>query len=428
MIFAQDEMFDIVMRVVAFPTRGQHEYTEYAVLVYSSLPMPGLQPPGEFTRQVPAVYKDLRLQAVEHLNSVLLMDLLDDPKMTEKHSSDDLNTQDLSRRIRTYLSPGLLELFTTPAATLPVGEYRIWWDCESALLSTLPWELAFESAPDSRFHFVRGAPLENPRSIVPHYGPLRLAVIGQPKDSDWTETLWNPLQAQAGNDLEVKVFDTDSHEGSPGLALRQAISEGYELVHLVAAGRVSSSYDGILFLKGTNEQRMEGREFRSFVQSSRIAAIGFTRYGDTINQVPTGRSGSYRAFACLANVPETGPSMVTQLQWLGTSSPRMFWLAYYKELGASGDILRAIHAGRLAVHQQSNSNFASALFLKHKTGEVCHTIHDKARAAQEGEDYEVGSVKQIESQLDVQFFTEHADRLIKESVAQAESEGKNYDT
>ncbi|MGA7730133.1 MAG: hypothetical protein WCD37_02550 [Chloroflexia bacterium] len=420
---AEDDIADIIMCVVPWFTKGEWEPTKYAISVFSSQEVPGLQSADVApTRYLPPnMYMDLPLQTTEFLDAGPHFRDDKGPSVKGAHDKVDKYDRQLRSRIRSCLSPGLASFFERPVP-LADGktEYRVWWDCKSTPLAIMPWETIIAETDSVRLYFVRGAPPSDPSPTVPFHDQLKLAVIGQPLDSIWPKKLWEPLRQEG---LQIDEFPG---EGSAGLALRKAVAEDYDLIHLVASGITNTNDDGLIYLGGDPEQRLEGYQLRSMFKSSRVAALAFSFPGDMRSGIRQFKeaSTSYQAFATIANMPEAGPSIVTQLRRSNMGTLIDFWRAYYAQLMASGHIVRAVDVARRAVvHREPGQDPAMALFLNHRTGHLYERIESQDDASDEQDQFESYVTGNIEAQLDESYFAENVGSAIKRSLEQARSDG-----
>ncbi|MBV9924083.1 MAG: hypothetical protein JOZ96_03515 [Acidobacteria bacterium] len=164
-------------------------------------------------------------------------------------------------------------LFETPPKALqeifrgkldPRRPLRIWWGTPHSELVHLPWELLAygdrgRANQRKSLSFVRGAPPEQAVPKVPVSGPLRLALIGDPQQmpeglSRAVAALENAPAGGEPRPVAVTRMTEPSLE-----ALQRAAREGFELVHLVADGTISLTYEGILYLR-KSQPKEEGRE------------------------------------------------------------------------------------------------------------------------------------------------------------------------
>jgi len=234
---------------------------------------------------------------------------------------------------------------------------RTWFSSEAPELDELPWELvayANGQRAQSGSSFVRGLPPEVPSPLVPVRDQLRLALL-------------DPLEAapagllaaldELGPQLDVSRISAPIREG-----MHAAASGGFELVHLVADGLVTASYDGVLHFPDTPEGELTAGETAGLLRGSRVRVIGLTsaRSGDpaltTIGhrRVPS----AYRAFTYFATSPMTLPNIVAPQGPLGDHEVHRFWRTFYEELCATHEL-----DGSIARAQQSEP-LAMSLFLR----------------------------------------------------------------
>jgi hypothetical protein len=245
-------------------------------------------------------------------------------------------------RLFETLSPGLQVLFSDQKlADRPV---RVWWHCETPEMEDFPWELmAYRrrgSSPD--FSFVRGQPPSTPSPTVPLRGPLRLAFIHNPNVTPrWLEDMLTSF----GPNLQVTNLTMPPHN-----AMETAAREGYELVHIVADGIVSLSYEGVLYIYGTPSLEVSAGELSSLLNGSRVSVLGLTepvaQNADTVliggYEVPS----AYRAFAYLNRSIFPLPNIVAPLGPTTDWQLMQFWQRFYHTMDETHEIERAMAAGR----------------------------------------------------------------------------------
>lgn len=264
----------------------------------------------------------------------------------------------MRERLLETMPDGLESIFSEP---LPTSQpVRLWWASDTPELEDLPWELvSYRSRSDpERFYFVRGLPPENPLPILPIGERLRLAFIHDPSFTP------QPLQ-DAFNNLtgNIEVIDFPDF---PRKALEQVVKEGYELVHLVADGIVSSAYEGILYFHGgrSTSPELSPGELSSMLRGSRVSMLTLSeqQYNspDVINIGGQLVPSVYRAFAYLASSRLPLPSMVVPLGPLEPSDMHEFWNKFYNNLGETFSVQRAIARTRIR-----NYPAPAGLFLRH---------------------------------------------------------------
>jgi hypothetical protein len=232
---------------------------------------------------------------------------------------------------------------------------RIWFESDAPELVELPWELLAHQGGRRTIvgSFVRGLPPEGATPLVPITDGLRLALVDPASRAPHvlTETL---LESQ------IQGLEVISLAGDLRSALRQAVHEGFELVHLIANGSVTSSLDGVLEFPGSDDL-MSAREMASFLHGSRVRVLGLTPCagGDQPSTWIGSRMvpSSHRAFAYFAASSYPMPSIIAPLGPLNDDDLRAFWSTLYAGLASRNsleDSMASAQAGR---------SLAVALFL-----------------------------------------------------------------
>jgi hypothetical protein len=360
---------DVVVRVVPSrpvytdPTsaeRSQRSESEplrnYDVLIYSDLrdwlpPGQGI-PPGQ-----PECWEDLPLAAVERLTVrwVRYQEYLETLRAGEKAY------EFMRYRLLETMSGGLERLFYGP---IPQGRpVRVWWSSDSPEVTELPWELVAYKHPDYKmgnFSFVRGQP---PKDLVPPValeGPLRLALLC---DSEHLPVL-EPAFRSLAPKVEVEVFPTISLE-----MLSKAVRGGFEILHLVADGRLSVGYEPLLVLRADDElpYLLTARELAAVFRGGRVAVLGLSAplhpWDVAPDELVARTPQAYRAFAYLASAPYFLPTTVALLAPLPGEQLADFWHRFYAALA---DTLSTEQA--MARAQAEGRSPVAALFPRSQLG------------------------------------------------------------
>ena len=288
---------------------------------------------------------------------------------------------------------------------------RLWWSSAIPNLVELPWELLAydgESRFNEQLSFVRGVPPEAPVPRIPVGEKLRLAFIHLPQSAPaWL------AEALAGLD-GVEVVEIVDH---PLRGLQRAAREGFELVHLVAAGSVSLAHDGFLYLNqvsavagaaagsdggtrlgwltglvekitqqfdyGTNstvtdmfyrtpnEEVLSPAALSSLLWGSRVTVLSLSApkgIGNSRLDAMFSHS-SYRAFAAFGNSPLPMPNIVAQTCMVRPDQLKGFWHGFYGALAATVDIEQAMLSARTGVGEGP----PLALFLRQRRGAFTRT-------------------------------------------------------
>jgi hypothetical protein len=398
----------------------------YNAFVYGDLEVPGLIPISGTPEDQPAELGDLHLLGAE---KVVINWTAYKKYKSIFHEGENAASELLSRdEIFKDLSPGLASLLSGQA--ISNRPLRIWWACASPRLVQLPWELLAyegETGAPGEFYFVRGLPPEAPVPKIPVSANLRLAFIHEP--SSTPVELMEALQAIPGIDL------TDMKK-PPLEALREAVRDGFELVHLVADGSVSLTYEGFLYLQKPLEggrslnlstvtarsgiraafglfkklesilpkswsewlnggfsrsleiETLSPNQLSALQRGSRLAVLSLSppRSADPeVNKLNASLLPSiYSAFACLGNSPLPMPNIVAQIGAAQPETLKNFWRAFYTELQNSLKVENAVSKGL-----EGNTSLPIALFLRQNLGKTF-----KREAAQEA-----ANVTQINAEL-----------------------------
>jgi len=266
----------------------------------------------------------------------------------------------MRERLLETMPDGLESIFSEP---LPTSQpVRLWWASDTPELEDLHWELvSYRSGSDpERFYFVRGLPPENPLPILPIGERLRLAFIHDPSYTP------QPLQDALKKLTLTENIEVIDFPDFPRKALEQVTKEGYELVHLVADGVVSSAYEGILYFHGgrSTSPELSPGELSSILRGSRVSMLTLSEQQsaspDVINIGGRLVPSVYRAFAYLASSRLPLPTMVVPLGPLEPSDMHAFWNNFYFHLGESLSVQRAMARTRIR-----NYPAPAGLFLRH---------------------------------------------------------------
>jgi hypothetical protein len=193
-------------------------------------------------------------------------------------------------------------------------------------------------------------------------------------------------------------------------ALQLAVGEGFELLHLIADGVVSSAFEGLLSVgsarsagdprggdssgpavrrqsafSGQSEAGASGRalvspgELSQALRGSRVTVIGLTpphgREGQAIQLAGYRVPSVYRAFALLG---ASRLELPTVLAPFGPTEARQegdFWRGFYRSLGETHCVEEAMGHG-LA----SQPAPPIALFLRHNLGRLFRRVKDAPRS------------------------------------------------
>lgn len=350
----------------------------YDAFVYTDVEVPFLAhaqgpPPGQ-----PATFLSKPLAAVEHLQvrwsryEEYLADFVEGDKPAEQMRSKLLGA----------LSPGLEQLFGgQPLSDRPT---RIRWLNETPELEDLPWELLVQGRRSQllqQISFVRGLPPETPlppvQVIQDH--PLRVALLQDPS-SDLP-----PLENIIPQHTRLQFFPL---HGLPRKALQRVVSEGFEVLHIIADGRVSLAYEGILKFPTTDDSLPESdflippSELSVLLRGSRVAVICLSPPGRLATPQSVRIAGHlvpsvYRAFAFLGATRQPLPSIVAALGPFEDWESHRFWQGFYTGLAETFNVEEAMFRG------QSGGVTPMALFLRAPHGHFFRHVGPTETTAQE---------------------------------------------
>lgn len=408
--------------------REESSRRTYDALIYSSLTIPDLAPtPSQLSRDVPQEIAGLPLVGCEQVT-------ISWNKYREYVTAFMAGQKEAFARLRKLIptalggrdpggaSPWSLrnQLFEPPSAALRAifraelqtdqQPLRVWWSSRDPQVAHLPWELLAYSARggavDEGFSFVRGVPAA-PLPRVPVSGPLRVAFIHEPARTP-------PGLIAAFADLkQAASLQIVPMTDPPLQALQVAVREGYEMIHLVADGRVSLAHEGILYLRkspsaGAREMGPHTRNaWRGALQvATRISGVLPTTVVDwladtvysrldiescapsqlsalfrgsrvtVLSLSPTviddsdaiGLEGMllpsvYKAFARVGASALPLPTIVAPLVATTDSQLQMFWSAFYADVATSYSVEHAVTEG-----EKSGGIVPAAVFLRHRLG------------------------------------------------------------
>jgi hypothetical protein len=305
----------------------------YTALVYSRLEVP-ITPMGSTSSSIAESYAGDPLRGAETfvVNWARYADFASEYFEGEKAPS-------LMRdRLFDALPPSLVDILT---GRLPSGQRsRTWFHSDAPEVNQLPWELvayAEGQRPDIGASFVRGIPPDTASPLVPVSGPLRLGLIDP---GDGIADAFRRVVGGLGGDLQVVTLS-----GGPREALRAAVSQGLELLHVIAGASITSAYDGVLEFAGSHEDPITSSELASIVRGSRVQLVGLTPPRDDRSRSRSAYSGSpsaYRAFTYFATSPYPLPSVVLPVGPMDDDQVVTFWSAFYPAVAASLDLESAM--------------------------------------------------------------------------------------
>lgn len=409
--------------VVAVPlTTDKAGTRSYDAIIYADIELPGLQTTNDFS---PYEAKELRgfpLRGVEQVvvcwasyreyrASFTRGELAAHRKLWERLTGGGADDTATLKNLRSKLfgqpSQGLKSLLSGEVAT--DRPLRIWWSSAIPDLVDLPWELlAYEGHRQAKgnFSFVRGVPSRTPIPRIPVTGSLKLAFIDAGVRTP--DALYAALKDLPG------VAVTRMEE-PPRRALQRAIREGFELVHMVADGSVSHSYECVLYLSSSTQLQQQrssplmrrilrlalgaavrlrtilgnnlinrmndyiyeeldietcsSGELSVLFNGSRVAILSLTA-PKTSDDDPNRLDGTllpsiYRVFATLGNSPLPLPNIVAPLGPLTDEQLTQFWREFYTRLAepSSYSVEEALEYA-----QGGDLTAPIALFLRQRLG------------------------------------------------------------
>jgi hypothetical protein len=369
-------------------TRLKEAKRSYDALVYTNLQIPKLKPSDKPPPGQPDKIVGLKYVGKERITVRWSRYL----EYLAAFVEGDKAVSHMRERLLEAMPEGIESVFTSPPETnLPV---RLWWASDTPELEDLPWELVTYSGrncPAEKFSFVRGLPPETPSLILPVGERLRLAFIHDP-----SFTPHGLQEALNGLPPDIEVIDLPEF---PRKALEQVAHEGYELVHIVADGVVSSAYEGILYFHGgrSTSPEISPGELSAMLRGSRATVLGLTEQDysspDTIEMGGQLVPSVYRAFAYLGSSRLPLPSVVAPLGPLKTDETNLFWKNFYSGLAETYNLHNAItraQSGRLPL--------PIALFLRHPH-EVLFRRRPVTDAPLEADPTQIGAALQLSHEL-----------------------------
>jgi hypothetical protein len=307
--------------------------TAYTALVYSQLPVPVTSFADPPTGQ-PAVWSGDPLLGGETF------------VVNWSHYSDYAAAYFEGEKDASMMQERLFEALPRNLSAILSGEFggsrptRTWFHSDAPEVSQLPWELvayANRHRLQAGGSFVRGIPPETATPLVPVVGRLRIGIVDP---GGRIAPTFGQVLAGFGADLEVVPLS-----GGVRAALRQAVEQGIELLHAVAAASVTTSYDGVLEFPGSDEPPIASSEIASLLRGSRVRLVGLTPpAGDpsAASQGPYLAPSAYRAFTYFATSPYPLPSFVVPVGPMDDRQVLGFWSVFYRALAASFEIETAM--------------------------------------------------------------------------------------
>jgi len=304
--------------------------TPYLALVYSQLPI-DVQSFSQAGNLVPTAWAGDPLIGAEpfEVNWVRYTDY------ASRYFEGEKDAEMMKVTLFQALSPNLSKILSGE-----VGggrRTRTWFHSDAPEVNQLPWELVayangFRAGTEGSF--VRGIPPESPTPLVPVVdGRLRLGVIDP---SGATSTAMRQVLSFAQIGMEVVPLSGDCRA-----ALRQAVEQGVEVLHIIVSASVTTSYDGVLEFPGSSAPPVTSAELTSHLRGSRVRLIGLTPPAEdpsALMQGPYLKASAYRAFAYFATSPYPIPTFVAPVGPMDDAQVLGFWTTFYQELGRSLEI------------------------------------------------------------------------------------------
>ena len=353
---------DLSERTYSKTTKRKKTASVYDVFLYTTLPTLRQDVDPVLIRPVwnqPETIADLPLASIEKLriNWDYYLDYLGSFLEGEKAP------RMMLERLLETMSPGLENLFG--GGQMADGPVRVWWDINASELEELPWELVayLDRQDKTGFSFVRGRPPTYKIPQVPIGDKLRLAVIS---DSSSLPFFLKNLNSDLF--IEVTLIDMSLQK-----SLQYVVKEGFELLHIIADGYVSSAHDGLLYFHQFDGLSLSAVELSARLRGSQVTAISLsTPNSSDPRVVDIGRHtvpSAYRAFAHLADADHALPSIIAPLGSLYDFTLESFWQSFYKHLAKTLSIEQATSHAR-----QENPYLPMALFLRHPHRKVFRKI------------------------------------------------------
>jgi hypothetical protein len=361
---------EVVVRVSTATRQGRDESgtagprpQSYDALVYTHLPVgTGTSPPPQRSRLERLA--GLPLAAVERITVA--------PLSFDRYLADFVDGiqggRAMRQRLLETMSPGLQHLL----GEAPF-EMRIWWSSSAPELEDFPWELAVtpeHTRSGHRLVFLRGLPPENPLPCLPVKDNPRLAVVGSPQEwPAWAEKLKNRFMATG----YLTVLDKPLRE-----AIQEATAGGFEFLHIIADGVVSSALEGILYDVHPQSQRPElpVGELSDLLSGSRAALLAITAAElmtpDT--HLVAGRKvlSAYRAFAYIGASSLPMPSIIAPLGPVPELLMSQFWEVFYTEVMQNWHLTESLRQA----HLRYPHPLPIALFCRHAGGKLFQKIDE----------------------------------------------------
>lgn len=253
---SSDNFFNRLFTWAKTPARDPNEIQTYDGYVYTNLDIQGLITDKEALEDYEEQMFGLKLagcgQIVVHWEQYqdYLRTFLKGERAAYRRFWGFADKEDQQVKNLVNLSEQLFDVNNAALQSLLNGELevtdrplRIWLHCTQPELTDLPWELLscrLRQKQKARFSFVRGLP-PPPLPKVSVTNKLRLAFIYEPEKAP--DALVKAIEASKS------IIDVVEMTEPPRMALKRAVSEGFELIHLVTDAALSLGHDGLLYMR-----------------------------------------------------------------------------------------------------------------------------------------------------------------------------------
>jgi hypothetical protein len=349
---------DVIVQVVSAARHGRREASSlerqpalYDALIYSQLTLPvSPQTSSRYTETL----RNLPLRGVERIT--LQPD--DYTQHLVSFIEGEKGMETMRNRMLEAMSPALRGLLTEEPQQM-----RIWWHNVQPELEDYPWELTVTAErPSHQVAFLRGLPPETPLPMIPIADEPRIAMVGA--QQLWPG--WAHMMAHERPGMVVPI------PGPLRLALREAVRQGFEVVHAFSDGVSTSALEGILYdhARTSEEAELSSSELSSILSGSRVTLLCLSPadYSDPDQQPIGGRNvlSVFRAFAYVGTAPLPLPTILAPLGPIRVLQALRFWKMFYDALLSTWNLTDSL---RIA---QANFLFSlpMALFCRHAGGKI----------------------------------------------------------
>jgi hypothetical protein len=357
MMWTSHQFLEVIVRVLprAAAVTPNDDRRVYTALVYCEEPLKNLQSPDNLSRISQSLLSCRGLPLVG--DESIRIRWTKYQEYIASFVEGEKGTMPMRDRLKETLSPGLLTLFQPESpGSRPL---RVWWSCDSPEMEDMPWELiAYETlAPGEQIVFARGLAPQPAPLKPPAQPPLRIGLIYDPQTTH----------------LELMQLFTSTIEGSQFIplsgpvreALRAAVKENCDGVHLVADAYPTLSYEGVLYFHGYKDPELPAAEMAQMLSGSRILFLGLTaaRAANADMTMIGGvlKPAVFRGFACVARWRGLTQTVIAPLGPVLPSDLYRFWHDFYAGLASSPSQWRNAFTRALANLRM----MPVAIFLRH---------------------------------------------------------------